>query len=85
MTKLRLAKLAIPSDVTAKSVGNILGCVNHTEVKAPTAPSLAQPTRVGNVHPGLLTDMKVRMLMPAKLYSVKKIIKTLLGVNFVTK
>ena len=75
----------MPSDVTAKSVGNILGCVNHTEVKAPTAPSLAQPTRVGNVHPGLLTDMKVRMLMPAKLYSVKKIIKTLLGVNFVTK
>ena len=57
----------MPSEVTAKSVGNILGCVNHTEVKAPTAPSLAQPTNVGKVHPGLLTEMNVRMLRPAKL------------------
>ncbi len=52
MTKPRVAKLAIPSDVAAKRVGNILGCVIHTVLKHVVTPNLARATDKGKIQPG---------------------------------
>lgn len=48
MTKPRLKMFAMPSDVTAKSVGNILGWQSQTAVKSPIVPTRAQETSKGN-------------------------------------
>ena len=79
MTIPREAKLAMPIEVAAKRVGNILGCKTHTAVNAPTTPTLAQATSAGNSHPGLELEMKRRMMVPAMDYSAKNITKIVLG------
>ena len=78
MTQPRDAKLAIPSEVAANKVGNILGWAIHTAVNAPTTPNLAQPTSAGKAHPGSVPEIKMRMLVPASVYKVKKNMKIFL-------
>ena len=60
------AKLAIPREVNANSVGNSLGCMIHKAVKLKTFPIRAAKTKAGRVHVGSLGSTKNTMARPEK-------------------
>ena len=55
----------MPIDVTAKRVGNILGCATHTVTKTAMLPPLATPIKNGNEIPGSEASIKPSTKIPA--------------------